>query len=232
MGKVLFLGMLCGALCAQAAESLIEEQLEEIGRIPHREIISVQRNYTKKAWRHELSPFTFGGIPFGTIRRTLIGGTGYALHWNDWFATEANFLYTKNFFTSFTEDINGPDEDNPVNTPPIQPLVQNLVFVLSAGASFTPWHGKVATFSRHTLYLEPVFSLGAGIAKTDSNTYFTFYPGIGLRVFFREWVSLKLEVRDYIYQEVSGTPGSEVTSLTNNYSVAVSLSFWLPKMPR
>lgn len=211
-------------------EGVIEKQLSEIGSIPNEEIMSVQRKYTRKVMRHELTPVSLGGVPFGTVRRTMTGGAGYSLHFNDWLAGEVNFTYTKNFFSRFTTDIN---ENNP--TPDIRPDVQKLLLIGSLGLQFTPFYGKMSTFSRFIAYIEPFFSVGAGLAKTETNNYLTFYPGLGIRVFFREWVSMKFEFRDYMYFEKfvqRTTPHSEATSLRHNFSVAVALSFWLPKMPR
>ncbi|MCB0403701.1 MAG: outer membrane beta-barrel domain-containing protein [Bdellovibrionales bacterium] len=226
LSKQLFRGIAAVLVCfcayGVADENLIEKQLEEIGTIPNREVIAVQKKYTRKDWRHELTPVSLGGIPFGTVRRTLTSGLGYTLHWSDSFATEANFIYTKNFLSSFTDDINN---NNP--SPNIRPQIQNLVLVGSAGIQLTPWYGKMATFSRWIVYVEPFLALGVGIAKTDLRDYFTFYPGIGIRAFFREWVSLRIDFRNYIYQETS----SDGTSLRSNFTISASLSFWLPKMP-
>lgn len=213
---------LCVCAAVRADENLIEKQLEEIGTIPNREIIAVQKKYTRKEWRHELTPVSLGGIPFGTVRRTLTSGMGYTLHWSDAFATEANFIYTKNFLSSFTDDINN---NNP--SPVIRPQVQNLVLIGSAGIQLTPWYGKMATFSRWIVYVEPFLALGVGLAKTDTNDYFAFYPGIGIRAFFREWVSLRIDFRNYMYNETS----ADGTSLRSNFTISASLSFWLPKMP-
>ncbi|NBW99663.1 hypothetical protein EBR03_08840, partial [bacterium] len=54
--------------------SEIEKQLEEVGSIPDEEVLVVQRKFTRKEWRHEISPLNFGGIPFGTVRRTMTSG--------------------------------------------------------------------------------------------------------------------------------------------------------------
>ena len=62
-------------------------------------------------------------------------------------------------------------------------------------------YGKVSTFSRWLAYVEPYFSAGFGLAKTETNSYLAAYPGIGLRTFFTEWFSMRLEFRDYIYNE-------------------------------
>ena len=216
-----------------AAEgNVIEKQLQEIGTIPNEEVVVVQRQYTKKDWRHELNPVSFGGVPFGTIRRSLMGGASYTLHMNDWFAWEGlSFMYTKSFFSSFTDDIN---ENNPA--PDIKPDYQKLLYFLTTGVQLTPFYGKVSTLSRWIAYIEPYFGLGLGIAKTETNSYFTFYPAVGVRAFFREWFSMRLELRDYLYTEKyidRNQAGSVPTSaLRNNYAVMVSFSFWLPKMPR
>jgi outer membrane beta-barrel protein len=218
-----------------ASSNVIEEQLQEIGAIPNEEVMVVQRKYTRKNWRHELNPVTFGGMPFGTVRRTLVGGASYTLHFSDWLAWEGlNFTYTKNFFSSFTDDINS---NKSVSTQQdIKPDYQKLLYFMTSGVQITPFYGKISTFSRWIAYVEPYISLGAGIAKTETNSYLTFYPGIGIRAFFREWFSMRVELRDYLYSEKyidRGTSGGAVTtSLRNNYAVMVAFSFWLPKMPR
>lgn len=219
-----------------ATGNVIEKQLQEIGTIPNEEVIVVQRKYTRKTMRHEITPIAFGGIPFGTVRRTLIGGASYTLHFNDWFAVEPlNFTYSKTFFSSFTDDINGSKGTgaNP-NQSDIKPDFQKLLYFLTAGFQITPFYGKLSTFSRWIAYVEPFFTVGGGVSRTEVSTYPTFYGGVGLRTFFREWFSAKLEFRDYLYSEkfnTRTTPSREESTTRNNYAVTLSISFWLPKMP-
>ncbi|NBT59997.1 outer membrane beta-barrel domain-containing protein [bacterium] len=217
------------ALSSFAAETTeIEKQLSEIGSIPNEEILVIQRKFTRKEWRHEITPLNFGGIPFGTVRRTMTSGGSYTLHLKDWFALEpVNFTFSKNFFTSFTEDINNASSKN------LRPDPQRIMYFLTTGIQLTPIYGKMATLSKFIAYIEPYFGLGGGIAKTETDTYFTFYPAVGMRVYFREWFSMKLELRDYMYTEQTINPTNQARTPTfrNNYAVGLSLSFWLPKMP-
>ena len=92
----------------------------------------------------------------------------------------------------------------------------------------------MSTFSRWIAYVEPYISLSAGYAKTETAGYFTYAPGVGMRFFFREWFSMKVDFKDYLYTETytNRQTGNLATELTNNYAVMVSFSFWLPKMPR
>jgi len=224
------------ALEVRAATGVIEKQLAEIGAVNNEEVVVVQRQYTSKKWRHEFTPITFGGVPFGTVRRTLFGGASYTLHANDWLGLElVNFAYSKTFFSSFTDDINANKGSgtNPAQAP-IKPDFQKLLYFLTAGVQLTPFYGKSSTFSRWIAYLEPYAVAGIGLAKTEADTYMTFYPGIGFRVFFKEWFSMKLEFRNYLYTEkiLNRVTLQTETPLRNNYAVMVSLSFWLPKMPR
>jgi outer membrane beta-barrel protein len=222
--KILSLVMVSCPLWA-SDDNVIEKQLQEIGTIPNEEVIVVQRKFTRKDWRHEFSPVGFGGVPFGTYRRTLLGSASYTLHANDWLGLELfNFSYNKNFFSSFIDDINSNSTGGDIFLD-----YQKLLYFITAGVQLTPFYGKVATFSRWLAYMEPYFSLGAGIAKTETNSYLAGYPGVGLRFFFTVWFSMRLEFRDYIYNEKKREGNSE---LRNNYSVSVALSFWLPKMPR
>ncbi len=222
-------GILSGTVLA--SDNVIEKQLKDIGSIQNDEVVVVQRQYTKKAWRHELTPIIFGGIPFGTVRRTLVGGASYTLHANDWLGLELfNFSFTKTFFSSFTDDIN-QNKVNP-SQPNIRPDYQKLLYFLTTGIQITPFYGKASTFSRWIAYVEPYLGLGFGLAQTENASYFAYYPAIGARLYFKEWLSMKLELRDYLYteQNVSSTINN-TSGLRNNWAILVSLSFWLPKMP-
>ncbi len=219
------------ARLAAADSNVIEKQLIDIGSIPNKEVMVVQKKYTKKNFRHEITPIRFGGLPFGDIRRTFFAGASYTLHLGDAFALELlDFTYTKDFFTGFTADISAGQKA--AGKAEIKPDVQRLLFMFTPGVQFSPTYGKASTLSHWIAYLEPYVSLNAGFAKTESNTYFTIAPGLGLRVFFKEWFSMKLEFRDYIYTEsvVDRTTGNNKSLTRNNYSVAASLSFWIPKM--
>jgi outer membrane beta-barrel protein len=231
--------LVCLTISARSFASgsgVIEKQLADIGSVSNDEVIVVQRQFTSKKWRHELTPLTIGGIPFGTVRQTLLGGASYTLHANEWLGLELfNFAYTQTFFTSFADDINNNKAAglNP-NANNIQPDYQKLLYFVTAGIQLTPFYGKVSTFSRWIAYLEPYVALGAGLSKTESNSYFTFYPAVGLRAYFKEWLSAKLEFRDYMYTEQDLSPTSSLvtnSNFRNNYAVTISLSFWLPKMP-
>lgn len=223
-----FLSWIAIAPSFAAETTEIEKQLSEIGSIPNEEILVIQRKFTRKEWRHEITPLNLGGIPFGTVRRTMTFGGSYSLHLKDWLALEPlNFNFSKNFFTSFTDDINGASGLK------LRPDPQRILYFLTAGVQLTPIYGKMATLSKFIAYVEPYFGLGGGIAKTETDTYFTFYPAVGMRVYFREWFSMKLELRDYMYTEQTINPTTQARTPTfrNNYAVGLSLSFWLPKMP-
>lgn len=214
--------------------NIIEEQLAEIGKVPDDEIVVVQRKYTRKNGRFELTPVTFGGVPFGTVRRTLFGGASMTYHLNDWLSVEApNFLYTKTFFSGFTKEIN--EGQDALGRPKINIDEQKLLFFLTGGIQITPFYGKLSTFSRYIAYIEPFFSFNAGLATTETSKYLALAPGVGIRLFFKEWFSLRFDFRDYIYTERSvdrEDPTAPIVSkLRNNYAFSVSLSFWLPKMP-
>jgi len=227
--KFAWIILLLGPAWVWAAETTeIEKQLAEIGSIQNEEILVVQRKFTRKEMRHEITPINFGGIPFGTVRRTMTSGGSYTLHLKDWLALEPiNFNFSKNFFTSFTDDINDASGTK------LRPDPQRIQYFLTAGVQLTPIYGKMSTVSSWIAYVEPYFGLGAGLAKTETDAYFTFYPAVGMRVFFREWFSMKVELRDYMYTEQTINPETQARKPTfrNNYAIGVAFSFWLPKMP-
>ncbi len=213
-----------------AGANIIEEQLTEIGQVPNEEIVVVQRQYTRKTGRFELTPVQVGGVPFGDFRRTLFGGASATYHLNDWLGFEVPaFAYTKTFFSSFTSNINAGQ--TAAGAPLINVDEQRLLFFLTGGVQLTPFYGKLSTFSRYIAYIEPFFSLNAGLARTETSNYLTVVPGLGFRLFFKEWFSMRFDFRNYIYNERSVSTGTPVDKLRMNYAFTVSLSFWLPKMP-
>lgn len=215
---------------AYADDNIIEEQLQEIGQIPNEEVMVVQRKYTRKRLRHELTPAILGGMPFNSVRRTLYGGASYTLHINDWLGLEGMFNYSQSFIGGFVSDIN--DNATRPNQNPINPDYQKLLYSVYVGAQFSPFYGKMATLSSSIAFLEPYFYLGAGIANTEKYLYPTVVPGIGVRVFFKEWFSLRLDFRNILYNEraISRVTGLEESGFRSNYMFLASLSFWLPKM--
>jgi outer membrane beta-barrel protein len=221
---------LCLATPARADENIIEEQLQEIGKIPNEEVMVVQRKYTRKRLRHELTPALIGGLPFNSVRRTLYGGASYTLHINDWLGLEAMFNYSQSFIGGFVFDINN-NATRP-NQLPINADYQKLLFAVYAGAQLSPFYGKMATLSSSIAFLEPYFYLGAGLANTEKFLYPTLVPGVGLRVFFKEWFSMRVDVRNILYNErfISRQSGLEQTGIRSNWMILASLSFWLPKM--
>jgi outer membrane beta-barrel protein len=221
---------LCLGTPAWADENIIEEQLQDIGKIPNEEVMVVQRKYTRKRLRHELTPAVFGGLPFNSVRRTLYGGASYTLHINDWLGLEAMFNYSQSFIGGFVFDINN-NATRP-NQLPINADYQKLLFALYAGAQLSPFYGKMATLSSSIAFLEPYFYLGTGLATTEKFLYPTLVPGVGMRVFFKEWFSMRVDVRNLLYNErfISRQSGLEQTGIRSNWMILASLSFWLPKM--
>ena len=141
--RSLFL-LLCLGLVGRVALSdsnVIEKQLIDIGTIPNDEVVVVQKKYTRKNFRHEITPIRFGGLPFGDIRRTLFAGASYTLHLSDSFALELfDFTYTKDFFTGFTSDISAeqkiagkaelkPDPRKSINDVPLDCVSRTLPFL-------------------------------------------------------------------------------------------------------
>lgn len=225
------LALSLGVQVAHAAENMIEEQLQEIGSIPNEEVMVVQRKYTRKRLRHELTPITIGGFPFNPVRRTLFAGASYILHLNDTYAWEAlNFSYTKNFFGSFIDEIN-TNKTRP-NQNDIKSDYQKLLFSVSTGLQIAPFYGKMATFGKYIAFMEPYFAIGIGYSKTEQAGYVTATPGFGMRIYFKEWFSMRVELRDYIYTEkfIDRATGQKSSALRNNFAVIGALSFWLPKM--
>ena len=168
----------------------------------------IDKRTLKGCLRQKIKPFN--GKPIIKMKRITSPCTHIFLDHSKWHTTN---------------DINA----NSTNGTQVTLLTSQLVFLLTSGIQLTPFHGKLSTFSHWIAYVEPYLSLGAGLARTDTDNLLTYYPGIGLRVFFKEWFSMRFEIRDYMYTGPI-SPLSTQTELQQNVAMLVSLSFWLPKM--
>lgn len=105
------------------------------------------------------------------------------------------------------------------------------LYTYQASLTFSPLYGKVSLFTWAVMNFDIYVLGGGGVVKYDGKTTgssFMANVGIGQRFFINEWLSAKVEFRDYIFSRKN--PGGSVSqeSVFHNYSVTGGLAVLLP----
>ncbi len=101
-----------------------------------------------------------------------------------------------------------------------------------ASASFSPLYGKVSLFTWAVANFDIYAIAGAGFVNyqgTQSATSFMGNVGLGQRFFVNEFLSVKVEFRDYFYKkDVAVRGGGTQAEILHNYTLAATASVLFP----
>lgn len=180
------------------AKDVFEDQIKLYDRD---DINSIhKRLYTKKG-RHEVSLNT-GGI---------FNNSGYSI---------TNLQYQYHFFESFGfEALNAGIG--------VQFGDNDKLYFYQASASFSPIYGKISLFTWAVLNYDLYVIGGGGVVKysgLQDGTSFMGNVGIGQRFFINEYLSTKIEFRDYIFEREAGND----SQIFHNYSLTAGISLLIP----
>ncbi len=152
-----------------------------------------ERIYTM---RHELA-VAGGVLPLDAFYKGLTVEGAYGIHFGEAFAWEiARFAYTFQVET----DLAGELESNFG----VEPTAFDRIryFALSSFV-FKPLYGKWSLLNRAILRDEVFVTVCVGMVKLTDTPADAFQPavggGIGLRVFVTDWLSIRLDIRDFAY---------------------------------
>jgi outer membrane beta-barrel protein len=204
------------------AESTREERLEDRTRRLGDRIKSVQRKVFLKRLRHELS--VMGGLSINDAFFQMFSlGGGYAFHISEHFALEASAKYYFNPIRLNAVRVVRETE----NATPIAYFAPQLT--ISADLQFAPIYGKMSLMAEKIIHYDVYIAAGFGAAMTD-NPATPWHPmgsaAIGARIMATDWLTVRLEVRDQIYQD---TRSSVVSSVIQNLvTFNLGVSFFLP----
>lgn len=157
-------------------------------------IKSVQRKAFLKRKRIELYP-TFSvdlNDPFYTH---LIVGAGLAYHLADSLALEIRGGFVIDSIEQSAIRFTRQSTDALVDDVP--------EFKWHADANFlwSPFYGKVSMFGDGILHFDAYVSAGGGVFTTDAATNPAANFGIGQRYFLTDWLTVRAELRDYIFMD-------------------------------
>lgn len=100
-----------------------------------------------------------------------------------------------------------------------------------ASLTFSPLYGKVSLFTWAVMNFDIYILGGGGVASysgiTDG-TSFMANVGLGQRFFINEWLSLKIEYRDYIFSRKNPTGSVGKESVQHNHAITGGIAVLLP----
>jgi outer membrane beta-barrel protein len=202
---------------ARASAQCVDEELkrELIGKRAYRGVVPRK---IRKALRHELS--ALGGWYAGDISDGApIYGGAYTFHFTEELGLEASFLHTTRSF-GFVEAVNQAHEnvlDIGNVSSPVNIYLGHLIWTLAYGK--VRWFG--GPIGRFDFYL----ALGGGAVDEAGSRGVAGSGGIGMKLFFTEWLGMRIDVRDQV-RSIRGPLGIERT--VNDISALGGLSLFIP----
>jgi outer membrane beta-barrel protein len=200
---------------AQCVDEALKQQL--IGQRAYRGVVP---RLIRKALRHELS--AMGGWFAGDISDGApIYGGAYTFHFTEDLGLEATYLRTRQRFSLLDNLIERQQNlIGIVETPdnPAQFFLGNLVWSLAYGK--VRWLG--GAIGRFDFYV----SLGGGATVEPGDLGITGSGGFGLKLYFTEWLALRLDTRDLVHAQQRVQLG--VDRVVNDVVVLGGLSLFIP----
>lgn len=198
------------ALCAAQAAAVCPEppESDQGGRK------GLERREFVKALRHEIN--LYGGVYASDVMgASPQAGISYAFHIDEQFALEVAFAYTW-----LSSPVSAPVEQYTG----YQVLEHYDARIYSGNLAWHPIHGKFMLFQSFIPHFDIFFTAGLGVTDSRTAKGLTYNFGAGIKIFTTSWLSLRLDLRDYIYvQEVLSAD-----AITNNLSLTLGVGFWLP----
>jgi outer membrane beta-barrel protein len=134
------------------------------------------------------------------------------------------------------------------------PTLNKLKYHYALTFGYVPGYGKFGLFNKWIVHWDLTFALGVGRIRTEiiprafgdasfTNDNWTVHPGLGVRLFVLDWLTLSLTFRDYIYRDIfeykGRTPDMSVaevrrlsqnsqTQLVQNIMMFFSIGLYVP----
>lgn len=148
---------------------------------------------------HEFS--MHGGVqPMNAYYKGLAGSFRYTLHFGDFQAWEIiGITYSQNIETDMRQVIFDKWHAEPESSE-----FDALQILGESNYVLKPTYAKLALFNNTIVYNELFFCVGGAVAKYVSSWRPGADYGLGMRFFFAEWFSLRLDFRHYVF--LNGIP--------------------------
>jgi outer membrane beta-barrel protein len=111
----------------------------------------------------------------------------------------------------------------------LRPEMNPLEWVATGGIEWIPIYGKFAFFNRSIVYWDAYLVAGGGVVSTARGGVApTGSLGLGTRILLTSWLTLLVEIRDYLFQESFPTTAGSRSNFINDLVFSVGVSFFLP----
>jgi outer membrane beta-barrel protein len=167
-----------------------------------------------KSLRHEIN--LGGGVFSNEITGSAFSGSAsYSFHLNEDFGVEAGLVYTR-FRSLFSQAVENLTGYSVYRVHDARLWYGNLVW--------HPIHGKFLLFNTVIPHFDIYLSAGLGVTDSNTASGLTSNFGVGMKIFTHSWLSIRLDVRNFLFeQEIVNT-----SKMTNNLSMTLGVGFWLP----
>lgn len=238
LGRALATGLALATLwpAALAAETSDDES-----------IYVVQRRAYSKRGKLELTP-----LFASTVNNKFVGfigpGASIAYHLRENFALELAGIYALSYYSGLVYEVYDYEQLIPENVD-----LKQLQWFASLGVQWSPIYGKfnvLGVLGDFDVYLgaglgaaatlEPcttvtagcttLQNLGFGLQKPLIGSDYLKLAGtfaVGMRIFFADWLGVKVELRDVSFGDKVDAPGETSSDIRNNLAVMLGASFLL-----
>lgn len=180
--------VLC-CLCVLTAASSARAQLE-VGADEAR-VFSIQERPYRLGHEFQLG---VGVLPLDAFYTGMVLGASYTYHFTDFWAWEiAGGGFSINLDTSLEDDLLEQYQLAPEFEGGGRPR-----WLLTSHLVIKPLFGKLAVFNHDVVYSETFFALGGGPVRMGELTHFALTPGVGMRFWAGEHVSVRFDVRHHV----------------------------------
>jgi outer membrane beta-barrel protein len=178
---------------------------------------AVERKVFLKKKRLEIFPYFGLDLNDAFFQHYLVGAS-VSYHFADSAAFELRGGYVFASVRSSAIQIVRQDAGAVLNNPP--------VFRYHADADFdwAPIYGKFSLLGEGILHFDTYITGGGGAFGTDSGAHPSFNVGLGLRTFLSQWLTVRLELRDYFFTDTR----ADVSGLQKELVFGFSLSGFFP----
>jgi outer membrane beta-barrel protein len=137
---------------------------------------------------HELSA-SIGVLPLNAFVKGLTVGGNYTLHFNHLFAWE--IVRAFGVVSEIETGLNGDLNELQLSPTPYE----YPEWAATSSFIFTPFFGKLAVVNRALIFSEVFLVAGVGYGWLTNSQHVVIDTGLGVRVFFGEYFSIRLDVR-------------------------------------
>lgn len=188
-------------------------------------IRAVSRRVFLKRQRFELVPNAGLTTNDPFVRAYPLGLRG-SWHFNEEFAIDFGGNFVPPFMVQELQDVRLLSGDNS-QLDPARDKSAVLLSTIDAGVTFSPFYGKFALAAEHVVHFDGFISAGLGAVFDTSQEFVhpSLEVGLGARVFLLRWLTVRADLRNYVYPLMSNNELSFPSVLILSVGAGIHIPF-------